>query len=66
MECPFCKEGTLDKRGTYRNEVTISLNEDNCPEFFDDELEDYRSLGFTDEISWECDECGIKVIEEKE
>lgn len=58
-ECPKCKE-LMHRMGIFRNEVILNINKDNIPQYFDDEVEDFRALYSPDEVFWECEECEYK------
>ena len=61
-KCPKCKEeNTLHLMGIWSNEVKLNVNKDGSPEYFEDELEDYKIIkGYPDEMFWECEECEFK------
>jgi len=60
MECPICKE-EMYKRGLFTNEVELTIDEEcNSPQYFEDEVEDYRALHQPDKTWYECFECGIR------
>jgi hypothetical protein len=58
-DCPKCKaESALHRMGIWRNEVKLNVNEEGSPEYFEDELTDYKIIsGEADEYFWECEEC---------
>ena len=61
MKCPICKE-EMYKRGLFTNEVELTIDEEyNTPQYFEDEVEDYRALGNHPDKTWyECFECEIR------
>ena len=64
MKCPKCK-GTMNRMGIFRNEVTLNVDEDGIPQYFENEVEDFRALYFPDEVFWECEDCEYKKAIEK-
>ncbi len=59
-ECPKCKKGIINRYGIFRNEVTLNVNEDGSPEYFDDEVSEFRNINLAEEIFWKCDLCDYK------
>jgi len=64
MKCPICKQ-EMKRVGLWTNKVELQCNENGSPNFFEDEVEEFRAIGSPDEIFWKCFECSLKVIEEE-
>jgi len=58
-ECPKCK-GLMNKFGRYVNECELTLNEENRPQFFSDEIEHMSIIEEPEEIFWKCEDCDFK------
>lgn len=66
-DCPKCKEGVMNRLGIFRNEVTLNIDENNIPQYFNDEVEEFRALYSPDETFWQCENCEYKEkIEESD
>ena len=62
-ECPKCKE-LMSLKGKFTNEVILNVNEYGEPDYFEEEVEEYRSLKYPDKIFWRCGICDYEKGED--
>ena len=52
----------MNRMGRYTRTVELNIDEYDVPQFFEEELEEFKYLGWPDKIFWMCD-CGKRVNE---